>query len=135
MINIVLTKEDFNILLGCKELEEYRFNDNLWLDYTYSDEQYQYIVDLYVVDWVVEKIMWYIQEKEGNIFNHIIYKLRQQIQNKIDERKELKIWMKGNRDEIIPTTLKNKLDEKYKLKTKALNEKRDRKYIDNFYMK
>lgn len=87
MINIVLTKKEYKILLSYRELDEYRYSDE-WYDQLYKDEKNEYIVDLYVTDKVSQKIMYFLQETSGNIYNHTISEMRRVIQQIIDNKSD-----------------------------------------------
>lgn len=90
MINLVLSKEEYLILLSNKKLEEYRFNKEIWEDYitTKKDDENKYIVRLMISDSIADIILEEIKESEDNIFNEEIRSLRNKIQS-IKHQKEL----------------------------------------------
>lgn len=99
MINVMLYKREHSILLSMKSLNEYRFDKSKWVEMIYGDEKHQYITDLYVTDAVAEKIMYFLQESECNIFNSNIRNMREQFEKLIKARDFFKLWMKS--EEVI----------------------------------
>lgn len=107
MINIILYKEEYNILLSYRELDEFRYDKDRWFDVLYEDDKYQYLVDLYVTDKVAEQIMYFVQETENNIFNNVIHNVRNQFQKLIDEKQEYNEWYVYNFDEVLDKEMIN----------------------------